>query len=380
MLNTIHKYAYRFPADEDSDGYYLPQIVIDSVLAATKTLARFLFEQRLRVEQEHEADATPSLSQHHIVIKNPFIPLEESKRLVIDALSHFDATLGKKAEAVFHDPARWNFEHAPPGKAGGNCCAANTKDNPAPHAIIRYRYDNTINDPLYIAHELGHLIANDLATETHSEPKQHMAEVQGFTLQFILYDYLINHQPDIVLRSAASDHFNGEIIRCIYTFPIALGALHVEQLTKAHNETIPKEAIESYPHTMTEWLGEHWQSFNKAHLAYQNLNDRRARYDSIHMLHGHSMASVIAAGFFVLASQKPSEEKGKILGSVLGQESHKGLANILTHLGIASQDSVNEFIKGGLHFLKRNVREEQGPSSFVSRTERNHPSNTHAKY
>ena len=362
---STHKYSYRLPSTEDSEGYYMPQVVIDSVLSETKPIAKELFENRLR--SERLGDASPSLSRHRVLITEPRVSIDLSKNLVINAFQHFDPALGEKARKVFDDVKRLKLEQVPLGEAGGHNSITGTEDNPNPYAIIHYRYDNTISDAVYLAHELGHLIADDLAVQSGMHPKSHMFEIQGFLTQNILYDYLINHQPDGELQEAAREHFNAEITRAIYTLPKALGALHAERVVERNNgNVLPEEAEKTFSIINHDWLGENWRAFNSANYVSEHLKDPKERGYCISELHKHSMASIVATSLFDYANQSEPSNKSKILMAVLGEESHEGLITTLEKLGISSEEDLNRFIGLGVNRIQQNA-EPQSKENFFDK-------------
>lgn len=350
MLSTSsEKYAYGIAAAEDERGFFLPGVVIDSVLDTIKPHAATLFAARLR--QERSGEAIPSLTQHQLLIADPHIEFAKSKQLVLAALRHFGSGLGEQAETLLNAPERWQTTPTDPGRASGYCAAPYTRDNPEPYAVVTYNYDQTINDPIYIAHELGHLLACYHAKEIGSHPKSHMSEIQAFLLQFILYDNVIHHQENSSLQKAAQEHFNGEIIRSIYALPVALATLEAERsLTKDDNQ---EQAVTTYATILYGWLGEHWRGFHQAKLACEQIMDSDARDHTIVALHKHPSAAIIAAGLFAFAKQ--SNQRQQVLDATFGLASHQGLVQVLEKIGVTSQAELNRMIQGGFNILLENV-------------------------
>jgi hypothetical protein len=194
--------------------------------------------------------------------------LEESKNLITAAMQDFDPKLGDKAREIFktahynngeadenlasefrsypYDDAppneenpfldknyrldvssdqRWNLTPAPPGQCRlMRCLAAESEQkawtetaydpaNPNPHAIIEYQFDGTIDAVVHMAHELGHAIADDYGREagnTYKDNPGHIAEMQAYLTQHILYDYLKRH-PDKTIAAAAQGHFDATL-------------------------------------------------------------------------------------------------------------------------------------------------------------------------
>ncbi len=62
---------------------------------------------------------------------------------------------------MFEDKRCIELTRTDPGEADGYCEPPGWQGRVT--AKIFYQYDGTINDAVYLAHELGHLLSNDLA-------------------------------------------------------------------------------------------------------------------------------------------------------------------------------------------------------------------------
>ncbi|MEK7801420.1 MAG: hypothetical protein AAB276_03100, partial [Pseudomonadota bacterium] len=191
--------------------------------------------------------------------------LEESKALIITALDEFDKSLGDKAQEIFqtahynngiadvraeakfrkfsydasntntenpilsknynldvNEESRWNLIPVPPGQCRLMRCLPAESDqkewtniaydpaNPHPYAVIEYQFDGTIDAVVYMAHELGHAIADDYGRETgktYRDNPTHIVEMQAYLTQHIIYDYLKHHQ-DANIADSACRHFD----------------------------------------------------------------------------------------------------------------------------------------------------------------------------
>jgi hypothetical protein len=143
------------------------------------------------------------------------IDLEAGKRIIIDVLSCFDADLGQKAcEILFeHADHRMNIAMKEPGNLGMmQSRPAHSKidfmRNDASYAIIDFDYDQTLGSVILLAHELGHAMADDGLNDqgfTYEDLPEHMAEVQAYFVQSIIYDALEN-STDQEFATAARKH------------------------------------------------------------------------------------------------------------------------------------------------------------------------------
>lgn len=246
-------YAYAgLPAGADVQSVYFP----DAVVAPFATEAA-------RVKPVGRLDDSGDIATRRF-------SLEESKVLIVEAMTAFDPQLGQKAvellktaqysggdaglqaEAEFralayddsypHDGgdnpylaeahklnvpegARWDITPVPAGQCRlMRCLPAESPQqaydmgeagkfydpaNPHKQAVIEYQFDGTIDAVVYMAHEMGHAIADDYQREAgHSylDNPEHMKETQAYLTQHILYDYL-RHHPDKTIAQAADQHF-----------------------------------------------------------------------------------------------------------------------------------------------------------------------------
>jgi hypothetical protein len=205
--------------DEPERGAYFPDDVMDGLLAATHG-------------RNVPAFARTELSTGRA------IPPEESKKLIIKALGNFYPPLGEKAGAFFaagfdasvehphiekqitQSSSRWQIAFVPRGKTRTqNTVPADSPANPNPRSVIQYDYDNSINSTVYIGHELGHGIADELIrgkdNKKFGDNPLNLDELQAYVSQSIVYDYL-RHNPDHHIAQAAERHFQATLAQHIH--------------------------------------------------------------------------------------------------------------------------------------------------------------------
>lgn len=222
---ATEKYAYpSYTWQEDGKGFYFPDAAMEAFIVRAAPVTRELFETHLLLDKA-PGQVSP-LNRHRLLIPQPQISWEESIALILGAFNDFDPVLAEKAARITDDPLRWKLVSVEAGGGAGRCICADTEPNPGPFAIIEFEQDGTINDAVYIAHELGHALADDASH--WSGKKWHMGEIQAYFTQHILYDFLRAHSNQH-LRHAAETHFIGEITRDLYQIPISLGALAAER-------------------------------------------------------------------------------------------------------------------------------------------------------
>lgn len=149
---------------------------------------------------------------------NGYIPLEEAKASIIAALNQFHRELGARAAQILHDDRRMNIVENPDNKTQMMMCRPagltleqlkkndmyledfeerfaphfKRQDNPESYAIIDYEYDGSPESVVYLAHELGHAIADDIQIENGRSYKDFtpaQAEEQAYFIQNIYARY-----------------------------------------------------------------------------------------------------------------------------------------------------------------------------------------------
>lgn len=173
------------------------------------------------------------------------VSVADSKAMIIEAATSFDAKLGAQVKAICDDEGRFNIRPVEPDTArmmrirkhGLNMTSADDQyvsaqkngaenwtawqdweaqtgkpaftlnHNEADKAQIDYEHDGTAYATALLAHEIGHALADDQQMASgygnQANPK-HMQEVQAYTLQHIVMDYMANH-PDPAISQAGSE-------------------------------------------------------------------------------------------------------------------------------------------------------------------------------
>ena len=92
--------------------------------------------------------------------KNPEIPFENAKEMVLNAFKNFSATFYEIAKKAFEE--KWIDVYPNEGKRGG---AFSHSATPKAHPYVLLNYTNQRRDVFTLAHELGHAIHQYLARE-----------------------------------------------------------------------------------------------------------------------------------------------------------------------------------------------------------------------
>jgi hypothetical protein len=153
-----------------------------------------------------------------------YIPLADAKNVIITALDKFNPELASRAASVLYNEDRLNIVEVAEAKTNMmQCRAANVtmedvkaadmyisdfserfgphftrQDNPTNHAIIDFEYDGTPRSIAWLAHELGHAIADDIHIENGRSSKNYSGgehEEQAYFVQHIVSKHLKDNLP-----------------------------------------------------------------------------------------------------------------------------------------------------------------------------------------
>jgi oligoendopeptidase F len=148
-----------------------------------------------------------------------YLPLESAKNIIITALDEFDPELGTRAAEILLNDEQLNIVEVKDAKTNMmQCRAAGTtiedvkaagmyisdfahrfgphfthQDNPTDHAIIDFEYDGHPRAIIWLAHELGHAIADGIHIENGRSSKNYSGaehEEQAYFVQHIVSQYL----------------------------------------------------------------------------------------------------------------------------------------------------------------------------------------------
>lgn len=161
----------------------------------------------------------------NMILGNSNIPLQTAKNIIVQGLQKFDDELGHRASDIFYDEKRCNIvETEKPDKGMMACRPAGItledlqnadmyipdyqerfgpafiqQDNPEDYAIIDFEYHGTAHSLLYLAHELGHAIADDVQREkgvSFRDLTSDQMEEQAYFVQSIIAHYTGQISPE----------------------------------------------------------------------------------------------------------------------------------------------------------------------------------------
>lgn len=156
------------------------------------------------------------------------ISLEHAKNVIITALDQFNPALASRAETILYNEERLNIvevkeaktnmmQYRPARVTMDDVKAADMfipdfperfgphftrQDNPTNHGIIDFEYDGSHRAIVWLAHELGHAMADDLQLQnghSHKDFSSAEQEEQAYFVQHIVSQYLKDNlsRPDV---------------------------------------------------------------------------------------------------------------------------------------------------------------------------------------
>jgi len=283
------------------------------------------------------------------LVTDAAIPLEDSKAMIIEALHDFDPALGAKAAAMLQNKNILNITDVPAGTAYMMRCrpAGYTnpgEENPENHPIIDFDYDHTIQSTVYLAHELGHAIADDYQREAGHDFETnptHMIETQAYLVQNIVYQHLKSH-PDQNIALAAQRFSATEMARNIYDLSLAHAAQDALE-DFAQNKT-PNPAI-----IFENRFGQGWEKFVTDYPAAgrvfdavatlgstENSDARQKLQNEAQRLHERPTSILIAACIASHLETQDIEQRRKTSETVLGRHGAKNITDALEAAGLAT--------------------------------------------
>jgi hypothetical protein len=145
--------------------------------------------------------------------------------------------------------------------------------------VIDFDYDGTVAAVVYLAHELGHALADESqlkAGHSFRDNPVHMQEVQAYVVQHIVLDQLREHS-DPSIRAAATSQFSSDMTKNLYAFPLAAAANDALDAARDNREINPARVLD-------QRFGENWELFVQQHTPGQKV------FDTIAALQGSSAA------------------------------------------------------------------------------------------
>lgn len=331
-------------------GLYYPDSIVDSVLNESFKTTPSMFRNHLGKPEEFSLLDAPTGQ----IIQKRFT-LNQSKDLVIKAFSDFDPELGRRAKVIFDDPARWNLQEVAPGTARmmRSRPAESPGDeynppNPLSHSVIDYDFDGTIDAVVYLAHEVGHSIADDYAREAGGSFRNtpgHLNEFQAYLPQQILYGSLMQN-PDPEIAEAGRRQYLATIATSLYNLPLGLEAKKTEIAlregkTPSHN-------------TVKDWFGDDWNRHTRADEIIKTLQATGADTgpkgilgEQIRSMHERPLGVLVSAALYEHLKTEDLTTRRRTLETLFqpfDQNGSKGISEVLSTSGIEHASQMGQIM------------------------------------
>jgi len=377
------KYAsFDLPNNEDTQSIYFPDTVIDTFTAETKMHLSEILELHTTSPDDLSLLKDPHASGLQI-------PLEQSKALIIEALNNFDPALGEKAEEILNDPKRLNL-HENDGcmmrvRAAGlemdnkdtmrlenaglpsnliddlRSRYSDDENKEGTKAVIDFDYNGGIGATIYLAHELGHAIADDYqndAGHSYKDNPKHMEETQAYFVQNIIYDHL-KKQDDPKIAKAAEQFSAMETASNIYDLNISLVAMDaLKGLEQGKNIDAP--AI------FEERLGSNWKKLcdnyppaKETLNAITDLNEGngiealKTLGEKSNRIHFRPTSFLVGQGLASEAQEKSPTERKLASEMILGGHGPANINKVLNEAHINKQTMAQTTVEKLLNHLKQ---------------------------
>lgn len=148
-----------------------------------------------------------------------YIPLDDAKKIIVTALGQFDPTLGTHAAEILYSDEQANIAEVPERRTGMMMCRPRgltlkdvramdmfipgfakkfgprfkRQDNPADHAIVDFEYDGSHGSVVWLAHEVGHALADRAQADNGHGFKNFSTDAmegQAYFVQHIVAQYM----------------------------------------------------------------------------------------------------------------------------------------------------------------------------------------------
>lgn len=219
----------------------------------------------------------------------------------------------RKAE----DDAAIRVTEAAPGKGGGMCFSD----------YIDFQRDFSLNDPVYLAHESGHLVAamNGPDLDNNMLP-WNMTEMPAFFMQERAYDDLRAHARDAEELRAVTLHRLRDYTSCLSRIPFSLWALARTRQEHLSDSLTQRLSLWSINDPATVDLYQRW-----------GQSDHEPMTHKAQMMHTHPFSALLMIEFYQRFKKAEPEAQKQMLGALYDRGAQASLLEVLTVFGVHNE-------------------------------------------
>ena len=263
-----------------------------------------------------------------------------SRTILIEAFGAFPDWLATHLQTAVDDVSRWQLKRVPHEMVGGHCLP---RTDARSAAVIVYRYGETVDDPIYMAHELAHLVSDDLLNSVgfnYRSAPEHIIEIPPFFAQHLMYQFLIHNGP-YDLRAADLAHYRQEMRDQLIDIAIGASAREAGNVIDQKSASI----VERFKASMQSWLGDDWSKCRRAVQISDRISDPTIRAETEDVfLHKHATSAIIAVALATKQKTLSPGPRTELLKTMFGANGPYTAEELLRIVGATTKPQLAALI------------------------------------
>lgn len=241
---------------------------------------------------------------------------------VIDLWNTLDLRYGDRVKASLRSDTH-KITDVTAGRGGGRC-DKNT---------IAFERDGTLNDPVYMAHESGHLMSFLMASDQNDPiSPPNIAEIQAFFMQEHAYDRLLVNTAETEEKHAIGLHRLADYTDCLSRIPFCLWLID------------KKKGDDGKPISLQNAFAA-WSVDDQNHIdrykEWLSMDDMPVDYKA-QMLHSHPFSVLIAIELHDRFCQADEKARKGMLKAIYENGANTSLPKLLETFGIRTKDDLKQ--------------------------------------
>ncbi len=292
-------------------GCYVPDEIFEPVLDALKETASQTLKHAETINQ----------ANRRIVTEQKW-GWPETLNFVADCWMDVDPAYSAKIKGAFDNDCL-RIADVMPGRGGGRC----------PGDYIEFERDGTLNDPVYMAHETGHLMAILMALgKEDPHPQSNIAEIQAFFMQEKSYDHLIKQADTPEEGRAIRLHRLADYTSCLSCIPFCVWIMNQQKGNIEETDTLRS--------SFAAWAIEDERSLARCQQWLED--DNKPVAFKAQMLHSHPFATLITADLYKRYLAAAPDTQKHMIKTLYEGGFETSLQDVLSAFGIQTQTDLRE--------------------------------------